>query len=127
MRTATSSLLIVGLVGGSAMVAAPSAVAAPGSVTVCAKAPGKAAPVVIEVGFQHDDVVEAKAYPVANDGCMTVSNAPAPSGAWADANRQAKRIVVKTPSGKTNIRKSDRVDFSLGPGDNVTLVFYFAK
>ncbi len=130
MRIATSSLLIAGLVSGSALVAIPSAAApfgvdAPGSVTVCAKAPGKSAPVSIEVGFIHEGGDQKNTYSVANNKCVTVADAPAPSGTWADAERQAKRIVVKTPSGKTNLKKTDRADFTLGSDDNVTVVFYF--
>lgn len=127
MRIATSSLLVAGLVSGSALVGAPAAVATPGSVTVCAKAPGKSAPVFIEVGFLHGEITEGHTYEVANKTCLTVANAPAPSGAWADANRQAKRIVVATPSGKTSIKKSDRADFTLGSGENVKVTFYFTK
>lgn len=111
---------------GSALTVAPPAVAVPGSLTVCVKELAKArGPVTVEVGFMHGDAVEADSYPLANNKCVTVAEAPAPSGAWADASRQAKRIVVKTPSGKTNVKKSDRADFSLSSGDTVTVTFWF--
>ncbi len=121
---------VVAVTAGSVLVAAPSAGAAgaavPGSVTVCAKelAKGKG-PLSVEVGFMHGDVVEGKLHSLANNKCVTVAEAPAPSGAWVDADRQAKRIVVKTPSGKTHVKKSDRADFSLSSGDNVTVTFWF--
>lgn len=125
MRISTSCLLIAGLVSGSALITAPSAVADPGSVTVCATAPGKSAPVLIEVGFLHEEGTHGNTHKVANNKCVTVADAPAPGGAWADASRQAKRIVVKTPSGKTTLKKTDRADFSLGSGEDVKVTFYF--
>lgn len=105
---------------------APGAGAATASVTVCAKAAGKFAPVLIDVGFFHEEGEESTTYSVPKNKCVTIAEAPAPSGAWAEADREAKRIVVKTPSGKTNVKKTDRVDFSLGSGDSVMVVFYFA-
>lgn len=114
------------LTAACALVASAAAAADPGSVTVCAKDLAKgSAPVSVEVGFVHGDVIEAQTYPIANNRCVTVAGAPAPSGAWADATRQAKRIVVKTPSGKTHVKKSDRADFSLSSGDNLTVTFWF--
>ena len=111
---------------GATLVAVPSAVAAPADVTVCAKGLAKKKPPLsVEVGFVHGEVVEGKVYPLANNKCLTVAEAPAPSGAWVDASRQAKRIVVKTPSGKTHVKKTDRADFSLTSGDNVTVTLWF--
>jgi len=112
---------------GSALVGAPSAGAAvPGTVTVCAKGlPKGSEPVSVEVGFMHDEVVEARPYPLTRKRCVTVGDIPAPSGVWVDADRRAKRIVVKTPSGKTHVKKSDRADFSLSSGDNVTVTLWF--
>jgi hypothetical protein len=124
MRLA-SSLVAAGVAVGATLAAAPSAVAVPGSVTVCAKELGRKVPLSVEVGFMHGDVVEAKVYPLANNKCLTVAEAPAPSGAWVDASRQTKRIVVKTPSGKTHVKHTDRADFSLTSGDTVTVTLWF--
>lgn len=128
MRLA-SSLVAVGVAVGATLVivppAFPSTGAVPGSVTVCAKGLVKKTPLSVEVGFMHGDVVEGKVYPLANNKCLTVAEAPAPSGAWVDASRQAKRIVVKTPSGKTHVKKSDRADFSLTSGDTITVTLWF--
>lgn len=124
MRLA-SSLVAAGVAVGATLVAVPPAVAVPGSVTVCAKGLAKKTALSVEVGFMHGDVVEGKVYPLANNKCLTVTEAPAPSGAWVDANRQAKRIVVKTPSGKTHVKRTDRADFSLTSGDNVTVTLWY--
>ena len=124
LRTAT---VVAGFTVASVLFGAPSAVAAPGSVTVCVKDLPKGAPVFVEVGFVHGDSVGGTTYPIKNNKCVAVAEAPAPSGAWVDANRQAKRIVVKTPSGKTHVKKSDRADFSLSSGDNVTVTFWYGR
>lgn len=123
-----AATLTAALTAGSTLVLAPPAAADPGSLTVCVKKLAKArSPVTVEVGFMHGDAVEATSYPLANNRCMTVAEAPAPSGAWVDASRQARRIVVKTPSGKTNVKKSDRADFSLSSGDTVTVTLWFGR
>ncbi len=123
-----SAAVAAGFTAASVLVGAPAAAADPGSVTVCAKGLAKgSAPASIEIGFMHGDIVQAQPYAVANNRCVTVGEAPAPSGAWADANRQAKRIVVKTPSGKTQVKRSDRADFSLTSGDAVTVTFWFGR
>lgn len=130
MRIATSTLLITCLVAGSALGAAPSAVAVPGSVTVCAEAPGESGPVVIDLGFSSMDgngnaVTQSNSYEVPHNTCLIVPNAPAPSGVYASANRQARRIVVATQSGSTTLKKSRRADFTLGSGENVKVTFSF--
>ena len=125
MRLA-SSLVAAGVALGATLVAGPSAAApVPGSVTVCAKGLDKKTPLSVEVGFMHGDVVEGQVYTLANNKCLTVAEAPTPSGAWVDATKQAKRIVVKTPWGKTHLKKTDRADFSLTSGDNVTVTLWY--
>lgn len=119
--------VVAGLTAGFAWFGAPSAVAAPGSVTVCAKGLAKGAPLLVEVGFISGDGDVRNAFPLANEQCVAVGQAPAPSGAWVEANREAKRIVVKTRSGKTHVKKSERADFSLSSGDNVTVTFWYGK
>lgn len=133
MRTLTHAALAGGLVAGSLLLAAPGAGAAPGSVTLCAKGVPKSETTSIELGFRYPspypdiEIVEGEGHYLTNNQCVTTAPAPAPSAAYADAFRTAKRVVLESSAGKTTLLDTDRIDFSLASGEAVTVTFFFDK
>lgn len=126
MRVLLPTLVVTGLVAGSSLLAAPGAVAAVGGVTVCAKSLVKSAPVMVEIGYASSDIVEGGTHEVANNTCVD-TRGTAPGVAWADASRNAKRIVVQSSSGRTVLANEDRADFPLAAGETVTVTYFFGK
>ena len=131
MRTLPYTALAAGMTLGAVLVTAPAATAAPGSVTICAKGPAKSAPASVLVGFTSTDpanpALEGGIEEIANNSCVSIDPALAPSAVHMDADRPANKVVVDTSAGKTVVTNTDQVDFTLNSGESATVTFFFKK
>ena len=114
--------MVARLVVVPVVAAAPQAAAANETVTVCVKNLGKGQTwVLFGTGEQLTDWLAS------NNQCETLVPA-GPGNAYAALETaSAKRAVISRASGSTTTTDTDRVDFTIGAGESLTVTFFVDK